>query len=45
MPYFPTKVVKEILGALDKLDPIFFFGGNGDVLGAAVVIDLVHIRP
>ena len=45
MPYFPTEVVEELLGAVDKLDPIFFFGGNGDVLDAAVVIDLVHVRP
>ena len=45
MPDSPADVVKELLCAVDELNSVFFLGGDGDVFGAAVVVDLVHVHP
>ena len=45
VPNSPTDVVKELLDPVDELNSVFLLGWGGDVLSAAVVVDLVHGHP
>ena len=45
MPYSPTDIVIELFDTVDELNSVFLFCWDGDVLGAAVVVDLVHGHP
>ena len=45
MPDPPADAVVELLDAMNKLDSVFFLGGDRYVLGGGVEVDLVHVHP